>query len=295
MQETRLGIALRSSVVPPSEIVKFTKMIDQSNATNVFINESSPDYDALEICSAALGVSKGLLVGTGVIRLLEHDESLLARRLKTLQSISNNRFVLGVGTGSPGPNPDEKIKMMLQRLDNLRTSFNSFALPKTFIATLRSGIAKKVAGSSDGIILNFCTPEHASRVIKSYKEASNAKAEFACYLKVFYSKTEKIASKLLIEEFRNYSTLPQYRKMFEVDGILSDIESALSHFQNTGKIPQSLLSVSLANPSESELKEYITRFRNSGVTLPCIYPYFGGDDNFEFRTETIRSIVTELA
>jgi alkanesulfonate monooxygenase SsuD/methylene tetrahydromethanopterin reductase-like flavin-dependent oxidoreductase (luciferase family) len=295
MHDAKAGIAFRSSIISPREIVKFTKVIDQSQVTNIFINEGSPDLESLEICSAALGVSKGIFVGSGVIRLLEHDENLLLRRLKTLQSISGNRFVLGVGTGSPGPDPGQKIELMLQRLQNLRKGFGSATFPQIFIATLRSGIAKRVAGSSDGILLNFCTPEHAGRVVAGYREAFNGKTEFACYLKVFYSSSDEVAKKLLVLEFENYARLPQYREMFKIDGVMSEVESASEYLQRTGSIPPSLLRISLVNPSASELKEYVSRFRNSGISLPCIYPYFSQNDNFEFRMETMRSIVSAVA
>ncbi|MGA2875001.1 MAG: LLM class flavin-dependent oxidoreductase [Nitrososphaerales archaeon] len=292
MTSDKTGIAFRSSIITPGDIVKFAKIVDQSNFTNIFINESSPDLDALEICSASLGVSKGVLVGSGVIRLLEHDENLLLRRLKTLQAISGNRFVLGVGTGSPGPDPGQKIDLMLQRLQNLRKDFGSSAFPQVFIATLKTGIAKKVAGSSEGILLNFCTPEHARRVVASYKEAFSGSTEFACYLKVFYSKSDAVAKKLLVREFENYATLEQYRKMFEIDGVLPEVKSASEYLRKNGSVPSSLLRISLMNPSAYELEEYVSRFRDAGISLPCIYPYFSGDDGFEFRLEKIRSIVS---
>ena len=298
MPNEKMGIALRSSVVSPSEIVKFTKIIDQSRVTHIFLNDSSPDFDCLDICAASLGVSKGISVGSGVIRVLEHDEKLLLKRLKTLQEISGNRFILGVGTGSPGADPGQKIDLMLQRLQDLRKGFSADStttFPQLFIATLKMGIARRVAGKSDGILLNFCTPEYAGRLIQDYKQSFSGKTEFGCYLKVFCSKTDAIACKLLVKEFENYATIEQYRKMFERDGVLSEIRSASEYLQKNGSPPPALLRISLVNPSESELKEYLARFRDAGVSIPCIYPYFSQDDGLEFRMETIRSIILTLA
>ncbi|MDG6908005.1 MAG: LLM class flavin-dependent oxidoreductase [Nitrososphaerota archaeon] len=294
MTESKLGIAFRSSVIQPGEIVKLTKIADQSRVTNIFVNESSADFDALEICSASLGVSKGLLVGSGVIRLLEHDETLLLKRLKTLQALSNNRFVLGVGTGSPGPNPGEKIDLMLQRLDSLRKNFGMSNFPKTFIAALKPGIAKKVAGFSNGILLNFCTPEHAGRVIAAYNRASSLPTEFACYLKLFYSRSEEAAKRLLVAEFGNYARLPQYRDMFRMDGVLDEAQSAPETLRKSGDVARSLLSISLVNPGKDELIEHISRYRKAGISLPCVYPYFSTNDDFEFRSRTIQTIVSSI-
>ncbi len=268
MPSEKIGIAFRSSIITPSEIVKFAKIVDQSNATHIFINESSPDFDSLEICAASLGVSKGVSVGSGVIRLLEHDENLLLRRLKTLQAISGNRFILGVGTGSPGPISGQKIDLMLQKLQNLRKNFGSASFPQVFIATLKIGIAKKVAGSSEGILLNFCTPEHAARVVAGYNEAFSGKTEFACYLKVFYSKTDAVAKKLLVEEFENYARLEQYRKMFESDGVLSEIKSASEYLRRNGSVPSPLSRISLVNPSASEAEGICFAIQRCGNFSP---------------------------
>jgi hypothetical protein len=297
MPNEKIGVAFRPAVIPPSDITKFAKVLDQSSVTNIFVNEGSPDLDCLEICAATLGVSKGILVGSGVIRLLEHDEKVLLKRLKTLQAISGNRFVLGVGTGNPGPDPKKTIELMLQRLNDLRNGFSvegSATFPQVFIAALKTGIAKRVAGSSEGILLNFCTPEYAGRLVGVSKQTFTGKEEFGCYLKVFYSQSDSVAKKLLVEEFGNYGRLPQYRKMFERDGVISDIDSAPDYLRKNGTVPPGLLRISLANPTESELSEYVLRFRKAGVTLPVLYPYFSKGDGFEFRMETIRSIVTSV-
>jgi hypothetical protein len=296
LTEVRAGIAFRASVVSPNEIVKLSKVIDQSPVSNLFVNDSYQGFDCLDICSAALGVSKGLSIGSGVIRLLEHDEQLLLRRITTLQELSGNRFVLGVGTGRPSPNPVERINQLLERIASLKNNFQKgggAVFPKVFIATLKRGIARKVAGKSDGILLNFCSPDYAKSLIASYKQSFAGSAEFGCYLKVFYSKSKANANRLLIEEFKGYAQLPQYRKMFESDHALKAIEEPLR--LSSGEVPQPLLRISVANPSTLELREYVSRFREAGVTLPCIYPYFASQDGFEFKSEIIRSIIEATA
>lgn len=291
----RTGIALRPNVISPREIIKLVKIIDQSNVTNLFVPESAKEYDSIDICASTLAVSKGILVGSGVIRILEHDQGILLRRIRTLQNLSGNRFVLGVGTGSVGTSPRNTIDMMLQRLKSLRQDFfkdDETEFPSTYIATLKTGIASIVAGKSEGILLNFCSPEYAKSLIESCKKSFEGNIDFGCYLKVFYSKKDRMAKNLLVQEFERYSKVPQYLKLFESDGISSDIVQARKAISSENELPSSLLRISLANPSAAELSEYIARFRNSGVTLPCIYPYFSDEDDFDFRASTIRSIIS---
>lgn len=291
MPRGKIGIAFRSTIIPPSQIVKFAKVVDQSAFTHIFVNEISPLLDCLDVCSAALGVTKGITVGSGVIRLLEHDENLLLRRLQTLQEFSNNRFALGVGTGSVTQNVEQTIELLLTRLKSLKSKFALGQFPSSFIATLKTGIVRKVAGHSDGILLNFCLPEYARKVLDEYRKAAG-KAEFACYLKVFFSESELKAKQLFVEEFEKYSKIPTYRKMFEAEGIIDEIQTARQGLVSGKHLPYPLLRVSLVNPLNDELKDYISTFRDAGITLPCVYPYFASEDSFDFRMEKIRSIIS---
>jgi luciferase-like monooxygenase len=287
----KTGIALRPAVIAPNEIVKLAKVIDQSSVSHLFIPDIPGSFDSLEVSSACLGVTKGLRVGSGVFRLLEHDERQLLRRLETLQAISANRYLLGVGTGNPGPKPEQKIDDMVKRLQEIRIEFPSsdgISFPESYIATLKVGIAKKVAGSCDGILMNFCSPGYAAGVVKGVRESHSGNLEMACYLKTFFSKSKETATKLAIDEFDNYNMLGHYHKMFEKDGVSDLIRTAKS----SQIYPDRLREISPINPEQRELAEYVTRFREAGVTIPCVYPYFAPGETFEFKLETIRTIIS---
>lgn len=99
-----------------------------SSLSHFFVPEGSQGrFTSFDICSACLAVSKRLRIGSGVIRILEHDPGLLARRLLILQQLSDNRFVLGIGTGRVGIHPKPMIRSMLDRLRLARVSFETFA------------------------------------------------------------------------------------------------------------------------------------------------------------------------
>ena len=297
----KIAFTLRPKVHSLKDIVKIVRLLDSYQVSNVFIPDIPEGFESLEISSAALSNCERLHVGSGVIRILEHEDKLLFRRVQTIQSISNNRFVLGVGTGSPGPDPKATIDSALQKIRTLRDQFSRIAhegiqMPQTFIATLKPGISKRVAGTADGILLNFCSPTYARDLISKFKEDFKGQTEFACYLKVFYSQAREKVMRLFVEEFVNYNRIPSYHKMFVSDGIAAEIESAQLGLESGVALdPKSkLFQISLANPTVEELKEYVASFRSAGVTLPCIYPYFSSTDDFEYRSNTIKSIAEAL-
>jgi hypothetical protein len=59
-------------------------------------------------------------------------------------------------------------------------------------------------------------------------------------------------------------------------------------------VPKELLRVSLANPRSDKLAQYVNSFREAGVTLPVIYPYFPSGETSEFKVETVNAIMKSL-
>jgi alkanesulfonate monooxygenase SsuD/methylene tetrahydromethanopterin reductase-like flavin-dependent oxidoreductase (luciferase family) len=298
-----LAVAFRSTVVAPRTIVELAKRLDNVRSlSHIFIPEGSQGgFTSFDICSACLAVSNKLRIGSGVVRILEHEPALLARRLLTLQELSDNRFVLGIGTGRAGSDPKLTIQSMLDRHQSTRESFGKFAtvlprlrMPQTFIATLRKGIAKAVAGHSDGILLNFCPPEHAREIIMSLGVARRHLI-VSCCLKIFYSKKDTTANRMLMEEFAGYDENPNYHKMFESAGVAEEIARAKSALGSTERIfpSQKLLKISLANPTKKELENYVSGFREAGVDLPCLYPYFEPGEDEAFKVSKVEEIVRQ--
>ena len=234
--------------------------------------------------------------------MLEHDTLLLARRVRTLQDLFSNRLVLGVGTGTPGAEPGKTVSAMLQRLSDLKKAFQNFPHeikpPEIYVAALKLGIAKRAAGLVDGLLLNFCSPRHAAELAAGVKAVRKSGIEIACYLKIFYSsESDAVAQRLMVQEFLNYDSTPQYHEMFVQD----DTAKAISSFKSDEEwksgpveIPNELLSVSLANPRGSELIRYVKDFRQAGVTLPVIYPYFPNDEDGEFKIRTVTGIMRSV-
>ncbi len=274
-------------------------MDEAPSVSHVFIPEGSQGgFTSLDISSACLAVSKRLRIGSGVIRILEHDPDVLASRLLTLQELSENRFILGIGTGRPTSNPKQTIHSMLDHLHSTKKCFEKFAqgsrlkMPETFIATLRRGIAKAVNGHSDGILLNFCPPEHARQLVKSLDSGTNKRPTVSCYLKIFYSRNENTANRMLVEEFARYDQIPSYHEMFESAGVARTIASANSTLRASGdiQISEKLLKISLSNPTKKDLEGYVSEFRDAGVDLPCLYPYFDSNEDESFKMARVEDI-----
>ncbi|HZY95111.1 MAG TPA: LLM class flavin-dependent oxidoreductase [Candidatus Bathyarchaeia archaeon] len=284
----------------PHTIVELAERLDQVRSlSHVFIPDIGQGFTSLDICSACLAVSKRLRVGSGVVRILEYEPSVLARRMFTLQELSGSRFVLGIGTGPVGSDPGLTIRSMIDGLHSTRESFTKFAgglarvrVPETFIATLRKGIAKTVAGECDGILLNFCPPEHVRDVVRSIGELRQGLI-VSCYLKIFYARELATAYRMMMKEFAHYDQNPSYHKMFMSIGVAEEIarmKTALKTGENVSP-SEKLLEISLASPSRTMLTAYVNKFREAGVDLPCLYPYFEPGEDEAYKMSKVMEIV----
>ena len=303
MRLERIGFALRPGVFSAQEIKETAVVLELSDrVSHIFVPDMRTGYESLEIASSILALTKRVHSGSGVIRLLEHDPQLLTRRVQTLQALSSNRLMLGVGTGSPGPQPGRTVGAILQRLEELKKAFGGFPQgvrpPEIYVAALKLGIAKRAASMADGLLLNFCSPQHASKLVEAARGERSERIDFACYLKIFYSsQSDESAQRLMLQEFLNYDSAPQYHEMFVQDGTANAISSLK---ENEGwksgpvDVPKELLRASLANPQRDELVQYVKSFKQAGVTLPSVYPYFSNDEDPRFKTETVNRIVKSL-
>src|SRR2546425_13185507 len=186
----QIGFALRPGVFSPQEITETAVALELSDrVSRIFVPDMRVGYESLEIAASILALTKRVHSGSGVIRLLEHDPQLLTRRVQTLQALSSNRLILGVGTGPPGPQPGKTVTAMLERLDELRKGYHGFPQgvnpPEVYVAALKLGIAKRAASKAHGLLLNFCSPEHAVKLSEGVMAKSRERIDFACYLKIF--------------------------------------------------------------------------------------------------------------
>jgi len=303
LSSEEIGFALRPGVFSPSEIKETAVAVDVSGrVSRIFVPDGRTGYESLEITSSILALTKRIRAGSGVIRLLEHDPLLLTRRIQTLQALSPNRCILGVGTGTPGPQPGTSVSAMLLRLDELKNAFGGFPQgvepPEIYVAALKSGIAKRAASKVDGLLLNFCSPQHAAALIAAVRIERGSRIDFACYLKIFYSsQSDELAQRLMLQEFLNYDSAPQYHEMFVQDGTAKAISSLRSNEEwksGSVDVPRELLRVSLANPERDELAQHVKTLREAGVTLPVVYPYFPNSEDPRFKFETVNRIVKSL-
>src|SRR5207253_10590237 len=192
MSSEKIGFALRPGVFSALEIKDTAVALELSDkVSRIFVPDMRIGYESLEIASSILALTKRVRSGSGVIRLLEHDLQLLTRRVQTLQTLSSSRLILGVGTGPPGPQPGKTGRTMLEKFEELKKGLASFLQgvkpPELYVAALKLGIAKRATSKADGLLLNFCSPQHASKLVEAAMIERGEAMDLAWYLKIVCS------------------------------------------------------------------------------------------------------------
>jgi hypothetical protein len=278
----KLGFAIRSSVFHVSLIPSLVHMVEDSGGDSVWFPDVGGTFDVLDLCAIALGSTRELRVGTGILRAAEQEPARLMTRVNTLDEASAGRFILGLGAGHA--HGRSGIEGVVALAEKLKTSYpRERKPPRIFFAALRGGMLRAALTSADGAILNFCPPSHVKRLSVGVVPETFT---LACYIKLFFAESDTVAKRMLAEEVMTYDSFPPYHKMFEEAGLAGAIATLEP---GSGKIPDELLEVSLWNPSGQEVAQLVGQFALAGATLPIIYPYISGDESYQL------SVVKKLA
>jgi hypothetical protein len=282
----KVGFALRSSVFAPPLIATMIPLLEKSKVDSAWFPSVGHLFDALDMSGIALGESRKMRVGTGVIRYSDYEAAQLLNRLHTLSEGSGRRFILGLGTGS-GTGPGA-IDGLVRTTTKLRAGYHERRKPPIFFAALKKKMLRVAYMNAEGAILNFCPPDYVKEIIPKDLDAKGF--TLACYIKLFFAEKDSVARKMLVAELKMYNGAPQYRAMFEEIGSSGSIDKLGAG--SSQAIPDDLLEFTLANPDDGEVALMLSRFKRAGVDLPIVYPYVSGNDEFKVSVvERLASIV----
>ncbi len=276
----KTGLALRSTVFSPSLIATLATALDGSELHSIWFPSVGRGFDALEMSGVSLGRTQRLLVGTGVMGSSEYDPVKLTARVQTLEAASSGRFLMGLGTGAGTGR--SAIRGLLNAVSIFRANYAGSSPPPIFLAALRREMLFAAFRHADGAILNFCSPDYVKRLASADKPKDGF--TLSCYIKMFFAEDDAIAKKMLVNEMKVYNSIPQYRAMFKEMGASAEIDALTAN----SSVSDRLKEISLANPTDSDIKDVVDRFREVGVDLPILYPYVSGDE--EYKTAIVERL-----
>ncbi len=305
----RIGIA--SGRLPINDLLELAKEADDRGYHSLWLTEGSGREAFTQIAALAM-VTKRLQFGPGVVVAFGRSPTMLAMITATLDEISGQRFIQGVGSGGPGAGINhgatyEKplnrvrdyvniIKMALRgetvKYTGKAYSINGFKLgftpprpnPPVYIAALGPKMSQVGGEVADGLIYSLPTPHYIKQtvpIIKAAAEKAGRKFEdidVVGYLLCDPNPDAEKGRASIREHILGYTRSAPYVNMLKLSGYSEEVDGAIKATAE-GNRDKALAAISDRMVDDigmaGDVKAWgkrIDQIREAGVTLPVLRP-----------------------
>jgi F420-dependent oxidoreductase-like protein len=268
---------------------------------SVWVTQLPDARDAALVLAAYAAATKWVRLGTGVLPIYTRHPTAMAQMAATLDEMSGGRFILGVGVshkvtveGMWGLSLTHPVEAMREYVSIVRSSlregtasqdghhFNahwSYSGPRRgelpiMISALNPRMLELAGEIADGVVLWMCMPQYVHDVVLPHVTAGRARAgkslegfEIAAAVSACLTTDRSGAQAAFRQTVERYASLPYYRRMMDASGLAGELAS--------GNVTESTLDELAGLGTESHIHDAVRRYRDAGVTLPCVGP-FGG-------------------
>jgi len=211
-QVGRLGVWYPIDRLDGAGVKRLLRTVEDLGYSTLWYPEAL-GYESLSLASFMLANSTRLIIGSSIANIYARDPFTARRGLRTLSSLYDDRFVLGLGVSHApmverrGHVYDKPVPTMRRYLDALYEDPSNAGEWPVVIAALGPLMLKLAAERTAGAVPYNVTPEHTH-------EASAALGPdklLAVEQKVCLETDAAAARGLARRELRRYMTLPNYR------------------------------------------------------------------------------------
>lgn len=272
----RTGLAIRDPL-PWHDLAQVVETAEATGYEALFVPESS-GREAFSTLAALARVTSRIRLGTGVVPLPARRAFVTAMAAATVHELSGGRLVLGVGAGTAGPRPLERVREYVGVLRaalagrpveedgrKVELSLDPGPAPPIWLAALGEAMVRLAGEVADGVLLNWCTPERVARARGLVAEGAHragrdpGSVAVAVYVRACLGHEEGVALDALAEAAGTYTALPHYRRQFEAMGLGTEPTEAL------------VRAVCLAGDAAAAASR-LRAYREAGADLPVVYP-----------------------
>jgi probable F420-dependent oxidoreductase len=272
--------------VPLSELGPLVRRIEDAGYDSVWSAEAT-EFDGFTPLAVAAEQSERLRLVSGIVSVYTRGPALLAQSAAALASLSNGRFVLGLGASSnvivenwngiPFRRPLAKVS---ETIDYLRTVLAGERGPGGFrlavppagpvpivLAALRDRMLRLAAEKADGAFTNFLPLSGVGQVVRAFGRPDR---ELACrFFSIHGPDDEALAAAQ--RTFVAYATVPVYAEFFRWLGHGDAIDRLVEAWQAGDRkravelAPEALIRETfLLGPVEAQ-RERLAEFAAAGI------------------------------
>jgi len=309
------------SLLSIDQVLQCSEIISKTKTDAIWIPETwgMENFSMLGAVSARTNLQK---IGSSIINIYSRSPTNIAMGAATVDSLSNGRLVLGLGTSSipivesyHGYKFEKPLQRMKEYLDIIRLTLsgkqinydgeifklNNFTLlvkpPRKKIPIYVAAINKKMVDLAwnvgDGVIF-YLRPSHEMKETIS-KMQSRKKIDVTCQLITCVSKDSEKAIQRAKKTVAFYISVGEiYRDFLEKNGYKSETSNIYDEFKKSGfkqnheLVTDSMLDSIAISGTQEECKTKLNDFIDIGINQPILQfnPIGNTMDSFELFKKT---------
>jgi len=267
MPSMDLGICVRDR--PAAEVARLGRFAESEGFGEIWVPDlrggGPGGRDAFISLGALFEATTTVRAGVGVAAVIFHDEAGLARAAGTLSEQSAGRFSLGIGVSHreaagtlaqyPG-SPLAEIRRWLAALEQ-RSHGGGLAFGRGFpvlVGALGPKMVALGAAASDGLVLNWLTPEHAATTVAQARAAAGPGRSPRTVLYVRISPRAAAHADAV-----GYDSLANYHHHFVAQGLTT---------------PEAIVTgTCLPADDPTAVRDRLAAYAEAGIDVLCLYPH----------------------
>jgi len=284
---------------------------------SVWVTQLPDARDAALVLAAYAAATQWVRLGTGVLPIYTRHPTAMAQMAATLDEMSSGRFILGIGVSHKvtvesmwGMKLERPVEAMREYLAIVRTSLRdgsasfdgkqfashwSYSAPRrgdlpVMISALNPHMLELAGEVADGVVLWMCSPRYIRDVVVPHVTAGREKVgktldgfEVVAAVPVCLTSDRAAGLAVFRQTVERYANLPYYRRMMDASGYAEDLAA--------GNVTEAMMDELGGVGDESQVRDVVARYRDAGVTLPCVGP-FGGHPGAAGFVPTLEAAVT---
>lgn len=323
----RLGYSL-GSILSINEVLHCASALSRNHPDTVWIPETW-GMENFSMLSAVSEKLKNAKIGSSIINIYSRSPTLIAMGAATVDSISNGRLVLGLGTssepivedfhGQSFENPlirmEEYIQIIKKSLSGEKIDFNGkiFSLKNfsllinpqrknipIYLAAINQKMVDLCWKIADGVIFYLRPLDELEKTIK--KMQAIREIDVSCQLITCVSNDADKAVERVKKTLAFYISVGEiYRKFLAKNGFEKETENMFEEYKKTGLksnhelIPESMLEQLCIYGTPDDCVKKLKKFYEAGVNLPIIQfnPIGDVSESFDLLSSTFSKIENE--
>ena len=295
--------AFNPAVRSLDESVARAKLVEKHGYESLWTIQLPNARDASLVLAAYAGATERVKLGTGVLPIYTRHPTAMLQMAATLDELSGGRFILGIGVshkvtveGMWGLKLEHPVESMREYVSIVRAGLvegaasvdgKHFSAHWTYSAPRRGNLPIMLSALSphmlelagevaDGVVLWMCGPAYIRDVVVPHVTAGRLKAgksiegfEIVAAVQSCLTSDLAGARSVFRQVVERYSSLPYYRRVMDASGFADELAA--------GTVSDLMIDELSALGDEPRLKESLRRYREAGVTLPCVFPIGGHD------------------